>query len=452
MELREWKYMNPPQVAGTSGQITSGGSSGYKKRFEKLIKYHIDHASSELESITRKDIGNGYFRLSEHWYHAARPDGYDRDITVHYNQSTDTFSISIYIDHNEVEDTKEIGYENFLKFLKNYIWLPKIGSAEYNDLLTESLTEWQLMNSPTQQTQAPASSTKGGYWERFNRLLYYHVKHKSPSVDRIVRTQVRKDGFHYTEHHRAGTSGYEKDIVVNIDLAATENWKLQTYINGKPHVGGAGDGYTNLLKELRKYLTLPTVGTPEYKELLTESFSSELKEWKAMNSTSTSKPANSPSQKERYKKLITQIDADKISTYTVNELTDTILDFNVSTKYKPAGYRVKIEYSPATDDFILQVGDGTAIKGNDWNEDILTLFGAGAILRETDILRESYSIADDFKLYENLWDDEGKRFKVIMVVDDEEYTYGTYDSRDRANEVAMEVRDARGVDTYIEEV
>ena len=59
---------------------------------------------------------------------------------------------------------------------------------------------------------------------------------------------------------------------------------------------------------------------------------------------------------------------------------------------------------------------------------------------------------EEFKEYENLWEDEGKRFRVIMVVDDEEYTYGTYDSRDRANEIALKVRDERDVDTYVEEV
>ena len=59
---------------------------------------------------------------------------------------------------------------------------------------------------------------------------------------------------------------------------------------------------------------------------------------------------------------------------------------------------------------------------------------------------------EEFKEYENLWEDEGKRFRVIMVVDDEEYPYGTYDSRDRANEIALKVRDERDVDTYVEEV
>lgn len=59
---------------------------------------------------------------------------------------------------------------------------------------------------------------------------------------------------------------------------------------------------------------------------------------------------------------------------------------------------------------------------------------------------------DEFKLYENLWEDKEKRFKVIMIVDDEEYTYGTYDSRNKANEVAIQVRDERDIETYVEEV
>ena len=43
-------------------------------------------------------------------------------------------------------------------------------------------------------------------------------------------------------------------------------------------------------------------------------------------------------------------------------------------------------------------------------------------------------------------------FKVIMVADNEEYTYGTYSNRDRANEIAMEVREQRSIDTYMTEV
>ena len=43
-------------------------------------------------------------------------------------------------------------------------------------------------------------------------------------------------------------------------------------------------------------------------------------------------------------------------------------------------------------------------------------------------------------------------FKVIMIIDNEEYAYGTYSDRNRANEIAMEVREQRSIDTYVTEV
>ena len=36
-------------------------------------------------------------------------------------------------------------------------------------------------------------------------------------------------------------------------------------------------------------------------------------------------------------------------------------------------------------------------------------------------------------------------FKVIMTVDNQEYVYGEYENRDKANEVAMEVRNRRKI-------
>ena len=42
-------------------------------------------------------------------------------------------------------------------------------------------------------------------------------------------------------------------------------------------------------------------------------------------------------------------------------------------------------------------------------------------------------------------------FKVMMVVDGESYFYGAWENRDKANEVAIEVRNFRGVETYVEE-
>jgi hypothetical protein len=45
-----------------------------------------------------------------------------------------------------------------------------------------------------------------------------------------------------------------------------------------------------------------------------------------------------------------------------------------------------------------------------------------------------------------------KMFRVVMIVDDNEYGYGTFYDRNEANKVAMEVREMRKIETYVEEV
>ena len=43
-------------------------------------------------------------------------------------------------------------------------------------------------------------------------------------------------------------------------------------------------------------------------------------------------------------------------------------------------------------------------------------------------------------------------YRVMMLVDDKAYEYGKWEDKNRANEVAMEVRDQRMIDTYVEEI
>jgi hypothetical protein len=40
-------------------------------------------------------------------------------------------------------------------------------------------------------------------------------------------------------------------------------------------------------------------------------------------------------------------------------------------------------------------------------------------------------------------------FEIIMVIDGTEYVYGRDDDNSRANEIAMQVRDERGIDVYV---
>ena len=43
-------------------------------------------------------------------------------------------------------------------------------------------------------------------------------------------------------------------------------------------------------------------------------------------------------------------------------------------------------------------------------------------------------------------------FKIWMEIDGNEYEYGTYTDRDRANEIALQVGYERDVETWVEEV
>jgi hypothetical protein len=119
----------------------NNNSTSIKKRFEKLIDYHIKHADSELESITKKDIKDDGFHLGEHHSHPSRPNGFEKEIVVHYDKNTDAFYLTTLIDGKEVlKDLRSTGWKGFLKTVEKYMWLPDEGTLEYDDLLTESLT------------------------------------------------------------------------------------------------------------------------------------------------------------------------------------------------------------------------------------------------------------------------------------------------------------------------
>ena len=291
MKLKEFIDKNGNQVKiNKTTSTVSKASTGFKKRFEKLLDYAKKYPGPEVMSVCTQSISEDGFFYTERKRRGLYI--YDYDIHVYIGPQTEAWRLRVYEDNTLKEDISGMGYVELLKTLRRFITIPTTRTPEYKDLVFEISKEdflkefvdskgnkVNLKNSSSASQAAPTvSSTKGGYWERFNKLLFYHVNHKSPAVDKVIRTKVSKDGFHYTEHVRAGTTGFDKDVVVNIDLAATENWKLQTYIDGKPHIGGTGYGYVNLLKELRKYLSLPAEGTPEYTKLLTESLDSSFAE------------------------------------------------------------------------------------------------------------------------------------------------------------------------------
>jgi hypothetical protein len=273
MKLNEWKVMKPQASA-----------SGYKKRFEKLIKYHIDHASSELESITKKDIKDYSFHLGEH-YNTGLSE-FDRDIVVAYDSNSDTFFIHIFVDNKEVESILRDSYEDLVKALEPYMYLPDGGTQEYDDLLTESLREWKAMSSSTNSSSAPSSTGSfESYKNRFNKLFDYATKHKHSSVagTEIEELSESKDAsmFHFTHHVLGGAQGFDYDLEIILAINKPQgNWYLLVYeFDGKTHDKIAdlrGPDYETLLKALSDYIEVPAVGSAEYKDLLQESINTSI--------------------------------------------------------------------------------------------------------------------------------------------------------------------------------
>lgn len=90
----------------------------------------------------------------------------------------------------------------------------------------------------------------------------------------------------------------------------------------------------------------------------------ELREWQYMSkpaastTNNSSQPASSshknyPSQEERYKRLLAQIDSDKTCSYTVNLLDDRILA--ITTNSAKGDLELKIIFKPYVPCYLLQL-------------------------------------------------------------------------------------------------
>jgi hypothetical protein len=121
------------------------------------------------------------------------------------------------------------------------------------------------------------------------------------------------------------------------------------------------------------------------------------------SNTNNTTTRNFPDQTERYKKLLAQIDKEKRFTYEVITLTDNALVFHLnidSSKF----ITIAIVYKPYTNPPVWRLGiDGNkTVDYETWN-DVLDVLEV--IIKDISSLKESFksSMAEDFELYENLW-------------------------------------------------
>ena len=155
-------------------------------------------------------------------------------------------------------------------------------------------------------------------------------------------------------------------------------------------------------------------GIIEDKSFYSSTNAEALTEWKYMNPPASSNSNNNtagksstlnyPSQEEKFKKLLAQIDKEKRYTYNIILLNDNalVLELILDSTRK---ITIALVYKPFTSPPGWKVGvnNNIPLDYKDWNE-VLDVFEVPGIIKDISSLKESVSsIAEEFEVYNNLW-------------------------------------------------
>ena len=277
MKLNEFVDKNGNKVSITqSPAVSNQASSGsFKKRFEKLIKYHIDHASSELESITTKDIKDYSFHLGEH-YNTGLTE-FDRDIVADADKNTGTLSFSVFVDGKEVYRRECKDYEHLVQSLEAYMYLPNWNSQEYEELLTE----WVDKSGKKVSTTSTTSSTSSTFYkDKFKKLLDYHIANDyhikqggGHGTIEVLSEDKGKALFKYRETWEDGSGSERETVTAAAYFKEDSTWWVVRFVDGKQKEDFIGDSFNELVKKLYRYFTLPATNSSEYQALVEETSS-----------------------------------------------------------------------------------------------------------------------------------------------------------------------------------
>ena len=136
------------------------------------------------------------------------------------------------------------------------------------------LKEWKDSNgnkvniSPSPAVSSTSSKTSSGsFKKRLNKLINYYGQHLPADVGLKVNLLI-DDALEFTEYYN--NSNFD---IVEFKIyigPTTEAWSLKVFTNNKLTDDLSGMSWTELLKNLRAFITIPVTTTPEYKDLLTE--------------------------------------------------------------------------------------------------------------------------------------------------------------------------------------
>jgi hypothetical protein len=283
--------------------------------------------------------------------------------------------------------------------------------------------------SSTATSSQPASKTNK---EKFEELVIYMKYYQVPYTTKMEVARLNDLGFKYIISRKpVGVKEYTITLDVHYSRFI-DSWQFTVYKNDDYLDDASGKGWAELLKALRNsefgtYAIIPKPGSVEY-DYLCESAS--LKEFvdkngnkvnlpKASSSAPVvSKTSNTSSNKDKFIKLIYTMMRDKIVSathvecvrvddygFTYKEVRDTektgeytltlLVGYNKDDSWK---YELYIDTSLAES----RQGDGMKELINFLSSYFsVPAFGT---TEYKELCESATSFADDFKLYENLWD------------------------------------------------
>lgn len=308
-----------------------------------------------------------------------------------------------------------------------------------NTDLCESANLKEFVDKNGNQVKIPrASSTapkvsKTSMEYKFATLLYAMMKDKLPSVTDCKCENVSDTGFTYKEKHSTNIGDYELVLEVSYN---NNSWKYDLYIDDSLVETRQGDGMKELLNWLSSYFSVPRRNTKEYEELCESASLQEFVD-KNGNKVTLSKLSSKAqavsntsikTNKEKFRELtnyminnpasdigdkvinaeVTKIDNDGFTYREIHQLPANKYELTLVVNYSknnpsdlPWQFTI-YKNGRHLNTYVADPGDG-------WEEFLEALqdnynVPVHGSQKYKYICESTSSIAEDFKLYESLWD------------------------------------------------
>ena len=140
----------------------------------------------------------------------------------------------------------------------------------------QRLWEWQQMN----KTNNSSTISSTGYKNRFKKLIDYAQAHTAPVVTKTEVVKLENYSFEYKEYLETDDEYYWTSTVTVNTSRFDDKWSIRVKTDGTTRATKFGEGYEDLIRALAFYMNTPHYGTPEYDDLLVESFTETAEDFK----------------------------------------------------------------------------------------------------------------------------------------------------------------------------